>query len=164
MGNLKKVGLRPKAKRYTSETLPDRELVAFSIIALLRAIPVWYLTSLDESQESSWIPATVEVWRAPLDPAIKLGLARMFRGIVDTIARLGPETRFFDIACSWLQHTAYGLVSCIPFHITETCRVVLLLWQPCVRISLSHGQIYRRSACGLTWLMSSCIALHKNLR
>ncbi|EMD40361.1 hypothetical protein CERSUDRAFT_148314 [Gelatoporia subvermispora B] len=101
----RKSALRPKAKRYTSETLPDRELLALSIDALWRADNWWFLHALDASFMQYWIPDTIEIWHSQLDPACKISMARTYRGVFRTIAKMPADHPHFDTVALWIKHS-----------------------------------------------------------
>ncbi|OCH94514.1 hypothetical protein OBBRIDRAFT_722708 [Obba rivulosa] len=104
-GFAKKSALRPKAKRYTSETLPDRELLALSIDAVWRADNWWFLHALDASRMQYWVPDTIEIWHSPLDPACKISMARTYRGVFRTISKMPADHPHFDTVALWIKHS-----------------------------------------------------------
>lgn len=106
-GTIKKAALRPRAKRYSSETLPDPELLSFSVLALFRADPMWHLASMDDSQIPGYIPNIIRCWGSPGDQAVKMAMSRTFRTTVDRIARMVPEHPFFQRSCTWLANAGY---------------------------------------------------------
>ncbi|KAH9927288.1 uncharacterized protein B0H18DRAFT_1161603 [Fomitopsis serialis] len=140
LGNIKKPALRPKAKRYTSETLPDRELLAYSLLALFRADPMLYINGLDVSQESKWTKVCVECWHAPGDPAIKMSLAKTFRSWVDMLVRLPPEHPRHQVGCIWLATVSPAILAtvCTNLLLARTDLQAQRMW-----INMAYEIIYR---------------------
>lgn len=110
-GTIKKAALRPRAKRYSSETLPDPELLSFSVLALFRADPMWHLASMDDSQIPGYIPTIIRCWGSPGDQAVKMAMSRTFRTTVDRIARMVPEHPFFQRSCTWLANAGPAILA-----------------------------------------------------
>ncbi|TFY54349.1 hypothetical protein EVJ58_g8920 [Rhodofomes roseus] len=139
-GNMKKPALRPKAKRYTSETLPDRELLAYSLLALYRAEPMLFLNHLDMSQQSQWIKSCVEAWHAPADPAIKMSMAKTFRGWVNAMVRLPPEHPRYEACCAWLAVVSPAILAtvCTNLLLARTDMQAQRMW-----INMAYEIIYR---------------------
>ncbi|PCH40763.1 hypothetical protein WOLCODRAFT_88808 [Wolfiporia cocos MD-104 SS10] len=137
-GQIKKPALRPKAKRYTSETLPDRELLAFSMLALYRTDPLWNIASFSSGED--WVPFIVECWRCPLDPAIKLAMARTFRSKIDMVARMSPEHPRFELSCQFLQQVAPATLATICTNLLDarTDMQAQRMW-----INMAYEIIYR---------------------
>ena len=101
---MKKANYRPKAKRYTTETLPDRELAIHAIMALWRADVSWFLDGLDPTHEPFWIPQTLEQWLAQTDNSIKYSIARTIRYIQEGIRRSPIESKQFQNGSMWMMH------------------------------------------------------------
>ncbi|GBE80125.1 hypothetical protein SCP_0213280 [Sparassis crispa] len=119
-GNMKKIAVRPKAKRYTSETLPDRELIVFSILALYRTDPMFWIESLTMDQEPHWIPEGLDLWRTPRDLTHKLCMARTFRRLVDAVVNMTPENVYFEVASAWLKSTAPAVLAALGMNLIDT--------------------------------------------
>ncbi|CCM02314.1 uncharacterized protein FIBRA_04405 [Fibroporia radiculosa] len=103
-GNMKRPNARPKAKRYTAETLPDRELLAYSLMALFRVDPLWFLSTMDNAQIPEYVPIAVACWHAPLDLAIKMAMARTLRNMIDTVVKMSTAHTFYDACSNWAVH------------------------------------------------------------
>ena len=104
---MKKANYRPKAKRYTTETLPDRELAIHATMALWRADVSWFLDGLDARHEAHWIPQTIEQWQAQTDSSIKFGLVRTIRYIQEGIRNSPMDTPAFMNGSRWMMHCGY---------------------------------------------------------
>ncbi|OBZ70421.1 Neurofibromin [Grifola frondosa] len=100
-GVSKKANFRPKAKRYTSETLADRELLLLSILTLWRADVWWFHDCVDLEQKSSWVKEWLEIWHAPADPAVRFSLARTFRHLVENVAQMSADHPRFAVLSMW---------------------------------------------------------------
>ena len=103
---MKKASYRPKAKRYTTETLPDRELAIHAIMALWRADVSWFLDGLDITHQPYWIPQTLEQWHAQTDSSVKYGIARTIRYIQEGIRASPVDSKQFVTGSAWMAHCA----------------------------------------------------------
>ena len=103
---LKKAGYRPKAKRYTAETLPDRELALHAILALWRADVHWFLDGLHPEHEDKWIPQTLEQWHSPADYSVRLGLARTIRYIQEGLEKMPHDSPVYQTGVTWIMRCA----------------------------------------------------------
>ena len=101
---MKKANYRPKAKRYTTETLPDRELAIHATMALWRADVSWFLDGLNPQNEARWMPQTIEQWQAPTDLSIKSGIARTIRYIQEGIRNSPVDSPAFINGSKWMMH------------------------------------------------------------
>ena len=106
---MKKARYRPKAKRYTTETLPDRELAIHATMALWRADVSWFLDGLDAVNEPKWIPQTIEQWQAQTDSSVKYGIARTIRYIQEGIRNSPTDSPAFINGSKWMMHCGYAL-------------------------------------------------------
>lgn len=117
---MKKANYRPKAKRYTTETLPDRELAIHAIMALWRADVSWFLDGLDLNNAPKWIPQNMEQWQAPSDSSIKYGIARTMRYIMEGIRNSPTDSPAFTNGSAWMAHAGYAYFFPSPCGLTDT--------------------------------------------
>ncbi|CAL1700085.1 unnamed protein product [Somion occarium] len=101
-GIIKKPALRPKGKRYTAETVSDRELLSLSCLALYRADVWWFLCVTHVDTEPLWVPGAVELWLAPSDASVKISMNRTTRFAFDAITQMSPEHPAWDHCASWM--------------------------------------------------------------
>lgn len=104
---MKRANYRPKAKRYTTETLPDRELAIHATMALWRADVFWFLDGLNPDHAPQWIPQTIEQWQAQTDSSIKWGIARTIRYIQEGIRASLTDSPAFINGSMWMMHCGY---------------------------------------------------------
>ncbi|THH31919.1 hypothetical protein EUX98_g2275 [Antrodiella citrinella] len=102
MGSIKKPAFRPKAKRYTSETMPDRELLSLAALALFRADYTWQLATLDATEKHTWLPHTLEMYQVPGDFVVKMSVHRSIGTGIDYILRYPPEHPRFQLYTEWM--------------------------------------------------------------
>lgn len=110
-GLMKKANYRPKAKRYTTETLPDRELAIHATMALWRADIFWFLDGLNPDNEARWIAQTLEQWQSPSDSSIKWGIAKTIRYIQEGIRASPPDSLAFINGSKWMAHCGSGTMA-----------------------------------------------------
>lgn len=103
---LKKPAYRPKAKRYTTETLPDRELALLAMLALWRADVHWIIDGIDLDRKDRWIGEALDQWQAPADYSVRLALARTIRYIQDGLQTTPSDSYPYRAGLAWLMHTA----------------------------------------------------------
>ena len=105
-GIMKKANYRPKAKRYTTETLPDRELLVHAILALWRADTSWFLDNLDPAEERAWIPHALEHWQASTDYSIKFGYVRTMRLVLEGVRNSPVDSHSWIVGSKWVVNWA----------------------------------------------------------
>ncbi|KAH8096624.1 hypothetical protein BXZ70DRAFT_945419 [Cristinia sonorae] len=110
MGSIKKPAFRPKAKRYTSETMPDRELLS---LALFRADYSWYLFILDSQDVHTWIPVTLELYQVPGDFVVKMSFHRAVGVGVDLISSYPPDHPQFHLHTTWMGLTSSAALAAV---------------------------------------------------
>ncbi|KAI0340881.1 hypothetical protein BDW22DRAFT_1485833 [Trametopsis cervina] len=110
-GTMKKANYRPRAKRYTTETLPDRELALHAIMALWRADVSWFLEGLDLAQEPQWIAHTLETWQSTVDNSLKYSFARTIRYIQEGVRNSPVESRSFIHGARWMMNVGSGTMA-----------------------------------------------------
>ncbi|KAF9238786.1 hypothetical protein BU15DRAFT_88233 [Melanogaster broomeanus] len=91
-GNVRRAALRPKAKRFTSETLTDQDLLVLAILSLWRLAPDYYILHIDQMQ---------------------IATAMAFQHLTDIFFRMSPEDRFFPFIEAWLMGTLAVTFLCI---------------------------------------------------
>jgi hypothetical protein len=84
-GNSARAASRPKARRYASDMLSDRELLLLSILSMWRSDPIWFMMGLDKTELEEWLPASARVWDSSLDITVKISASTNLLTICDTI-------------------------------------------------------------------------------
>ncbi|PSR92202.1 hypothetical protein PHLCEN_2v4732 [Hermanssonia centrifuga] len=112
-GILKKANFRPKAKRYTTETLPDRELALHATLALWRSDVHWFLDGLNMANEPYWIAQTLEQWAAPADSSVRLAIARTIRYIQEGLRSTPVGSDVWQAGSAWVMHCGTGTMASI---------------------------------------------------
>ncbi|TFY83118.1 hypothetical protein EWM64_g893 [Hericium alpestre] len=70
-GVLRRAALRPKAKRFTAETVGDRELLIIGILHLWRNSIHWFGANMTEEEMLSWIPSFLRIWEDQADSSLQ---------------------------------------------------------------------------------------------
>ncbi|TCD61394.1 Ras GTPase activating protein ira2 [Steccherinum ochraceum] len=112
-GSIKKPAFRPKAKRYTSETMPDRELLSLAALALFRADYSWYLAVLNPKESHIWIPYCLELYQVPGDFVVKMSLNRTFGHGIDYIASYPMDHPKFLLYSGWMGLTTSAVLAAV---------------------------------------------------
>ncbi|EKM59988.1 uncharacterized protein PHACADRAFT_115378 [Phanerochaete carnosa HHB-10118-sp] len=120
-GLVKKANYRPKAKRYTTETLPDRELAIHVTMALWRADVHWFLDGINPDNEPRWIPDTLEQWQAESGSSVKWGMAKTIRYIQEGIRASAEGSPTFVAGSKWMMHCGSGTMAAFGLTLL-TCR------------------------------------------
>ncbi|KAI6152285.1 hypothetical protein BKA82DRAFT_4387651 [Pisolithus tinctorius] len=106
-GILRRAADRPKAKRFTSETLPDTDLLLIAVLTLWRASPDYYISQIDSSHFDDWLATAARIWDSEADTAVKIGAAMTIQQLTDIYFRMDPEDPSHDRLESWME----GLLS-----------------------------------------------------
>lgn len=83
--------MRPKAKRFTSETLTDNDLLLLAILALWRADLSYSMLPVDEEDSLQWSITFTRIWDSEADTSVKISAATTFQCLVDMFFRMSPE-------------------------------------------------------------------------
>lgn len=90
-GNIRRTATRPKAKRFTSETLTDNDLLLLAILALWRADLSYSMLPVDEEDSLQWSITFTRIWDSEADTSVKISAATTFQCLVDMFFRMSPE-------------------------------------------------------------------------
>ncbi|KAG8218508.1 hypothetical protein J3R82DRAFT_4145 [Butyriboletus roseoflavus] len=90
-GNVRRAAARPKAKRFTSETLTDKDLLLLAILALWRADLSYSMLPVDEEDSLQWSITFTRIWDSEADTSVKISAATTFQWLVDLFFRMSPE-------------------------------------------------------------------------
>ncbi|KAH9939229.1 uncharacterized protein BXZ73DRAFT_88953 [Epithele typhae] len=112
-GSTRKINIRPKAKRYTSETLPDRDLLILSLLTLWRSDIWWYLEALTEQVVDEVFATSVSVYATPADPAVRWSLARTFRYLAESIAQCPVDHPKRLVFARWISETGPAVLASV---------------------------------------------------
>lgn len=112
-GASRKVNLRPRAKRYTSETLPDRDLLILGLLTVWRADIWWYHDCLTEDVVSGIFASCVSIYVSPADPAVRWSLGRTFRYFIESVVQCPIDNPKWPLLLKWVTEVGcVGLPSC----------------------------------------------------
>ncbi|KAG6336483.1 hypothetical protein ID866_2597 [Astraeus odoratus] len=106
-GNKRISATRPKAKRFTSETLPDKDLLLIAVLTLWRTSPDYYIRLLDLAHLPIWIATSVRIWDSEADTSVKIAAAMAIQQLTDIFFRMDPEDPTHAKLETWMQ----GLLS-----------------------------------------------------
>ena len=93
---------RPRARRPTTETHDDRELLIFSILTLWRSEIPWHTLATDKLELADWVPNAMIVWSVQ-DRNVNMAVARSYRAVQDRVFHESPGTPHFENAVLWLK-------------------------------------------------------------
>ncbi|KAL4081516.1 hypothetical protein V8B97DRAFT_1923406 [Scleroderma yunnanense] len=95
-GNIRRTATRPKAKRFTSETLPDKDLLLLAILTLWRASPDYYITQIDHGQYEDWLTSAARIWDSEVDTSVKIATAMAIQQLTDIFFRMTRDDPFHE--------------------------------------------------------------------
>lgn len=98
-GNIRRAATRPKAKRFTSETLTDKDLLLLAILSLWRADFSYSMLPVDEEDSLQWSITFTRIWDSEADTSVKISAATSFQCLVDMFFRMtpaDPDYAYFD--------------------------------------------------------------------
>ncbi|EIN11059.1 hypothetical protein PUNSTDRAFT_51619 [Punctularia strigosozonata HHB-11173 SS5] len=111
-GNLMRPSPRPKLKRASSETIPDREWLLLAVLALWRVDIDFYLQWLSVAESADKGLNALKLWDSTCDLAVKMALDLSFRYLSKYVFALSPDSPYLSAAVPWLmQFTPYALLS-----------------------------------------------------
>jgi len=93
---------RPRARKHTTETHDDRELLIFSIMTLWRSDLPWHSLATDKVELADWVPNAMVIWSIT-DQHVNLAVARSYRFIQDRVFNESPGSPHFEPAVLWLK-------------------------------------------------------------
>ncbi|KAI8982739.1 hypothetical protein BD414DRAFT_515918 [Trametes punicea] len=116
-GSSRKSAIRPKAKRYTSETLPDRELLILGFLTLWRADIWWYHECLDSEELDNIFEACVSIYTSPADTAVKWSLGRTFRYLIESVVQCPPDNPRYSLVARWADEVGPAVLASVSKHL-----------------------------------------------
>ncbi|RPD66792.1 hypothetical protein L226DRAFT_452976 [Lentinus tigrinus ALCF2SS1-7] len=119
-GSSRKAALRPRAKRYTSETLPDRDLLILGLLTLWRADIWWYHDVLTEDVVDTVFPSCVAIYTSPADPAVRWSLGRTFRYFIDSVVQCPPDNPKYPLLLRWVKEVGPAVLSSVSNNLLST--------------------------------------------
>ncbi|THH13571.1 hypothetical protein EW146_g6666 [Bondarzewia mesenterica] len=100
-GNLKRTSFRPKAKRFTAETVSDRELLLIGILHLWKCNIGWSFTDMPCEELTTWVPAALKTWEEQTDPSVQYSIALALLQVSKQVGLLKPTDKLYEIARAW---------------------------------------------------------------
>ncbi|KAI0775878.1 hypothetical protein BD413DRAFT_470082 [Trametes elegans] len=116
-GASRKSATRPKAKRYTSETLADRDLFLLSVLTLWRSDIWWYYDSGSSGNIDGVFNHTVTVYNAPADPAVKWSLGRTIRYLIESVGQCPTDHPLYPQLVRWVEEIGPAILASIANHL-----------------------------------------------
>ncbi|KAG0709913.1 hypothetical protein DFH29DRAFT_1012634 [Suillus ampliporus] len=104
-GTIRRAASRPKAKRFTSETLIDKDLMLLSILALWRASPDYYVANVEQAQLEGWASITGRIRDSDTDTAVKISAATSNQHLTDIFFKLPPNDPYYDMIETCMKHS-----------------------------------------------------------
>ncbi|KAI0329579.1 hypothetical protein GY45DRAFT_1324865 [Cubamyces sp. BRFM 1775] len=116
-GSSRKSAIRPKAKRYTSETLPDRDLFILGLLTLWRSDIWWYHDCLNPEDIDGVFEACVAIYSAPADPAVKWSLGRTFRYLIESVVQCPRDSPRYPLLIKWVEEVGPAILASVANHL-----------------------------------------------
>lgn len=110
---------RPHARKHTTETHDDRELLIFSIMTLWRSDLPWHTLATDKLELSDWVPNATVIWSQE-DQDINLAVARTYRSVQDRVFNEVPVTPHFEAAVLWLKLVTPASIIVVSNHLLSS--------------------------------------------
>ena len=101
-GTAGKARRRPRARKHTTETHDDRELLIFSIVTLWRSDLPWHTLATDKLELADWVPDAMVIWNFG-DQNVNLAVARTYRFVQDRVFNESHGKPHFEAAVLWLK-------------------------------------------------------------
>lgn len=108
-GNVKRAATRPKAKRFTSETLPDKDLLLIAMLTLWRAAPDFYFDQVDSDEFDEL--SIARVWDSETDTAVKIAGAMAIQQMTDIFFRMSPSDPAYSKVETRMKSLLYVFIS-----------------------------------------------------
>jgi neurofibromin 1 len=100
---MKRPASKPQSKRYTSETIADRDLLVLAILALFRIDARCFLYESETKELDDWVTDTVQLIQRPGDPAVPLSALRTFIHAANWVHGLDPGDEFYEKGRVWMS-------------------------------------------------------------
>lgn len=128
VGAIRRAASRPKAKRFTSETLIDKDLMLLSILALLRASPDYYIANIEDTDVEGWDSISARVRDSDTDTAVKISAATSHQHLTDLFFKMPPTDPYYKMIEGWMKN-AMLVQFWLPFRdlLTGICRPMSLM-------------------------------------
>ncbi|KAG2060194.1 hypothetical protein BDR06DRAFT_948277 [Suillus hirtellus] len=112
-GAIRRAASRPKAKRFTSETLIDKDLMLLSILALLRASPDYYIANIEDTDVEGWDSISARVHDSDTDTAVKISAATSHQHLTDLFFKMPPTDPYYKMIEGWMKNAMPMSLMCI---------------------------------------------------
>ncbi|KAA1466679.1 hypothetical protein DENSPDRAFT_831556 [Dentipellis sp. KUC8613] len=94
-GVLRRTALRPKAKRFTAETVGDRELLLVGILHLWRNSILWFIERMSEEEMNLFTPAALRIWEDQADMSLQWSTSLAVGKMMSSIYSVRPSDPAF---------------------------------------------------------------------
>ncbi|KAH0828799.1 hypothetical protein J3R83DRAFT_3247 [Lanmaoa asiatica] len=106
------IALIYRTKRFTSETLTDKDLLLLAILALWRADPSYSMLPVDEEDSLQWGITFTRIWDSEVDTSVKISAATTFQCLVDMFFRMSAEDPDYAYFEDRLKHSLATVLTC----------------------------------------------------
>lgn len=110
---------RPRARKDSTETHDDRELLIFAIMTLWRADLPWHTLATDRLELADWVPNAMVIWSVG-DPGVNLAVARAYRFVQDRVFNGDPATLHFESEVLWLKLVTPASIIVTSYHLLNS--------------------------------------------
>ena len=100
-GNIRRTASRPKAKRFTAETVSDRELLNIGILHLWRKSIEWSFFEWPRQEMIDWIPRAIRIWEEQSDASVQYSMAQAFAHLAASVDKMRPSDPFYETSQPW---------------------------------------------------------------
>lgn len=100
---MKRPASKPVSKRYTSETIADRDMLVLAILALYRIDARCFLFESEAKELDDWVTDTVQLVQKPGDPAVPLSALRTFIHAAHWVNGLSQGDEFYEHGREWMS-------------------------------------------------------------
>ncbi|KAG7097519.1 hypothetical protein E1B28_004862 [Marasmius oreades] len=106
-GNMKRSAPLPRAKKIQRQNLSDREVLLLAILSLWRARPTFFLTNMQEKDNTSWniFFSTTKLWEANVDNSVKISNAATVLLKAEVGIMLSPQDPLYEECNTWLRES-----------------------------------------------------------
>lgn len=80
-GNRKPQDSYPKTQIVVTTNLTDKEMLLLGILALWRADPQFYITTIEKTKDETRSDIAVKLWESNIDLSVKISAASTYRSL-----------------------------------------------------------------------------------
>ncbi|KAH8118768.1 hypothetical protein DFH11DRAFT_1839273 [Phellopilus nigrolimitatus] len=103
LGVMRRSALKPALKRFSSEAIPDKELLVLAVMCLYRFDARFYPVEYDTSNGVEWLQDVTQLVRRPGDSAVPLSCLRTFMHEANWMFGQQPGDPAYELSRYWLS-------------------------------------------------------------